>query len=341
MRTFSLFMVPAAALAVPTLVSADGLLPVTDPAFLPLSPENYVEDMRSGGPSKDGIPSIDQPEFWSATRGDEYLAPTDRVIGVYQEGEARAYPQRILVWHEIANDTVGGVNIAVTYCPLTGTALGFKRDETELGVSGRLVNSNLVMYDREAGSLWPQILGAAINGPYEGRGLEQLRVVWTTWEQWRERHPETKVLSTDTGYVRNYRRDPYGDYTPISGYYEPSSERIFPVQNEDGRYPPKREFFGFRTGAGGVAVDMDYLAAQGAIALEHGDHHYLVLHDDGLGTAWVFRGDEALDPPQEVAYGPDGPRHESLDGLEPVNGFEAMWFAWVAFYPQTRVIDGP
>ncbi|QIT56091.1 DUF3179 domain-containing protein [Aquisalimonas sp. 2447] len=340
MRTHVLTVLSSAALAVPALALGDTRLPVTDPILMPLEPSAYTDDMRSGGPGMDGIPSIDEPAFWSADRGDEYLEPEDRVIGVYRNGEARAYPQRILVWHEIVNDTIGGDNVAVTYCPLTGTALGFKRGEKELGVSGRLVNSNLIMFDRDTESFWPQILGAAINGEHEGHGLEEFRVIWTTWKQWRERHPETEVLTTDTGYVRNYRHDPYGNYNPLSGYYEPESDRIFPVQNENERYPQKHEVFGFRTSAGAVAVDTDHLADEGALTLEHGDHHYLVLHDEGLGTAWVFRGDETVAAPQDVTFGPAGPEHGDLDDLEPVNGFEAMWFAWAAFYPDTRVIDG-
>ncbi len=340
MRARFLALAPAAALAIPTMAAANTQLPVTEPVLLPLEPSAYEDDMQSGGPSKDGIPSIDEPEFWSADRGDEYLDPGDRVIGVYRNGEARAYPQRILVWHEIVNDTIGGDNVAVTYCPLTGTALGFKRGETELGVSGRLVNSNLIMFDRDTESFWPQILGAAINGRHKRHGLEEFRVFWTTWEQWRERHPQTEVLTTDTGYVRNYRHDPYGEYNPVSGYYEPNSDRIFPVQHEDDTYAPKHEIFGFRTGAGAIAVDMDHLADEGVLTLEHGEHNYLVLHDDGLGTAWVFRGDESIAAPQDVTFSPAGPEHTDLDDLEQVNGFEAMWFAWAAFYPETRLING-
>lgn len=173
------------------------------------------------GPGKDGIPAIDDPAFQAAAEADAWLDDGDRVVGLYHDGEARAYPQSILVWHEIVNDTVAGENIAVTYCPLTGTALGYLRGETTLGVSGRLVNSNLIMFDRASDSLWPQILSAGIGGPHEGQGLEEVRVVWTTWGRWRERHPDTRVLTTDTGYLRNYNRDPYGGYKPVRGYYAP------------------------------------------------------------------------------------------------------------------------
>ncbi|WP_290650326.1 DUF3179 domain-containing protein [Aquisalimonas sp.] len=325
--------------AVPAL-GAEQALPTTEPPVVPLPLEQYDNDKLSGGPSKDGIPSIDDPRFWSVDRADAFLEDEDRVIGVYRNGKARAYPQRILVWHEIVNDTIAGDPVAVTYCPLTGTALGFERGETELGVSGRLVNSNLIMYDRATDSFWPQILGTAINGPLAGEGLEEFRVFWTTWENWRDRHPDTEVLSSDTGFVRNYRHDPYGDYTPVSGYYAEDSGTIFPVQHEDDRYPNKREVFGFRSSNGAVAVDLDHLAEEGSLTVENGDNHYLVLHDAGLDTAWVYRGDDPIDVPEGIEFNAAGPSHAALDSLEAVNGFEAMWFAWVAFYPDTQVIDG-
>lgn len=315
-------------------------LPTTAPKLVPLDSQRYVDDMRSGGPGKDGIPSIDDPSFWSAERADEFLEPNDRIIGVYRNGEARAYPQRVLVWHEVVNDEIGGESVSITYCPLTGTALGFLRGDTELGVSGRLVNSNLVMYDRASDSFWPQMLGAAINGPREGEGLEELRVVWTTWERWQERHADTQVLSSDTGYMRNYRGDPYGSYTPVSGYYRPNAERLFPVQNTDDRYPPKREVFGFRTGDTAVAVDTEHLSEAGTITLEQGGEWFVVIHDPDLDTGWVYRGDEAIELPDSFEFGPGGPQDPALDKLEPVNGYSAMWFAWAAFYPDTRVIDG-
>lgn len=207
--------------------------PYDRPLLLPHSLANYRQARRHGGPGKDGIPSIDEPQFWSADDADAFLDGGDVVIGLYRDGVARAYPQRILVWHEIVNDRMAGKPVSVTYCPLTGTALGFERGDTELGVSGKLVNSNLVMYDRATGSEYPQILAAGIAGPAAGRGLDELRVIWTTWDRWRSRHPETEVLSTDTGHIRNYRRDPYGRYNPPGGYYAPDSSRLFPVLNED------------------------------------------------------------------------------------------------------------
>jgi len=301
----------------------------------------FLDHMKSGGPPKDGIPSIDRPVFWTAEEASGYLKGGDIVFGVYRNGEAKAYPQRVLVWHEITNDTVGGDPVSVTYCPLTATAIGFHRGDTTLGVSGRLINSNMVMYDRATDSFFPQILATGIRGPLEGQPLSELRVVWTTWDRWRERHPETKVLSTRTGFARNYRRDPYGSYNPVRGYYAPSSRPMFEPMNEDRRFPPKQMILGFRTADVAVAVVRDALRSEGVLRTEHQGTHFTIVHDPGLDTGWVYAGPEPVElSPSDVSFGPGGPRAEALEGLEPVNTFDALWFAWAAFYPDTVVLDG-
>ncbi|MDY7081249.1 MAG: DUF3179 domain-containing protein, partial [Halobacteria archaeon] len=197
-----------------------GTLPLMEssvPLGTPL--EAYANNAVSGGVSKDAIPSIDNPKFVSPDSVD-FLKPRDIVFGVEMNGDVKAYPQKILVSHEIVNDAMGDENVSVTYCPLTGTAIGYKRGGTTFGVSGNLVNNNLIMYDRATDSRFPQILGTAVSGKHKGKSLEEFRVVWTTWENWRNQHPDTQVLSTDTGFLRNYDRDPYGSYNPIGGYYE-------------------------------------------------------------------------------------------------------------------------
>ncbi len=133
------------------------------------------ENITDGGVPKDGIPAVDEPTFQPAEAAS--LADDDVVYGVEWDGEAKAYPQYILVHHEIVNDTVRGDPVAVTCCPLTGTAQGFEHGETNFGVSGRLVNSNLTMYDRDTDSWWPQMVATAIRGPGKGETLEEFRVV--------------------------------------------------------------------------------------------------------------------------------------------------------------------
>ncbi|MCE8041527.1 DUF3179 domain-containing protein [Halomonas daqingensis] len=300
---------------------------------------SFREAVRPGGPGKDGIPSIDQPRFLSATEA--RLDDGDKIIGVYHRGRARAYPQRILVWHEIVNDEFGGEALSITYCPLTGTALGFKRGDTELGVSGKLVNSNLVMYDRATDSEWPQILAVAIDGPLAGRGLEEHRVFWTTWGAWRTRHPDTEVLSEQTGYVRNYRRDPYGSYNPLGGYYLPESSRLFPVMQRDDRFPPKTEVFGLRGPGGALAITQEALREEKVVNVMLGEHRYTVIHDPGLDTGWAFHNPQNVTVRAEgLEYTAEGVIGPGIDSLEAVNGFEAMWFAWAAFYPDTVLYEG-
>jgi hypothetical protein len=323
------------------LASALAGPPAERPPSVPLaySLEAFRDEIRAGGPGKDGIPSIDRPRFQPADQAG--LAPGDRVVGVYHNGVARAYPQRILVWHEIVNDELGGEAVSITYCPLTGTALGFKRGSTELGVSGRLVNSNLIMYDRATDSEWPQILGVAIDGPLEGHGLEEFRVVWTTWERWQARYPDSEVLSEQTGFVRNYQRDPYGSYNPLSGYYRPDSGRLFPVMHRDDRFAPKTEILGLRTPHGAAAITPEALETDGVVELALGDSHYSVVHDPELATGWVFHNPDRLAIDQQsLSFGPDGVSGTGIDSLEAVNAFEAMWFAWAAFYPDTVLYEG-
>ncbi len=314
--------------------------PLTQPHVMAHGPSTYRGAIQSGGPGKDGIPSIDDPGFQSAADAEAYLESGDRVIGVYHEGVARAYPQGIVVWHEIVNDTIAGDPVSITYCPLTGTTLGFHRGDTEFGVSGKLVNSNLVMYDRNTDSLYPQILAAGIKGPNENQGLEELRVVFTEWSNWKQRHPDTQVMTTDTGHMRNYQRDPYGGYNPKRGYYAEGSRRMFPVLNESGRFDAKREVLGFRDRHGAVAVDLERLAADGVMQLQANGRDYVIVHDPVLETGWVYRGTADIDP-ESLGFTEAGPQFGGRGELEPVNAFRAMWFAWAAFYPDTKVIgDG-
>ncbi|SDL37296.1 Protein of unknown function [Franzmannia pantelleriensis] len=323
------------AVGIAPALSAHGAPPSQAPQVpLAYSVEEFRDAIRSGGPGKDGIPSIDRPRFQSANQA--ALSADDKVIGVYHRGQARAYPQRILVWHEIVNDELGGDALSITYCPLTGTALGFKRGETQFGVSGKLVNSNLVMYDRATDSEWPQILGVAIDGPLANEGLEEFRVFWTTWGAWQARHPETEVLTEETGFVRNYRRDPYGSYNPISGYYAPDSRRLFPVMQRDDTFPPKRVVFGLRTRDGALAITQEALRSESVIDVALGESHYTVIHDPGLDTGWAFSNPEEISVnAAELDFTAEGVTGPGIDLLEPVNGFEAMWFAWAAFYPDT------
>ena len=305
----------------------------------------FAENAVSGGVPKDGIPSIDEPTFAGAADGDARMDPGDPVFGVEIDGSARAYPQYILVRHEIVNDELAGYEIAVTYCPLTGTALGFDREGDEFGVSGMLVNSNLIMYDRSSESWWPQVLGSLVRGvegapDLLGRSLREFRVVWTTWGRWRERYPDTEVLTEETGEAFSYTADPYGGYNPPEGYYA-NQRLLFETMESDDSYHPKAVFVGARTGDGNVAFRKDLLREQHLVETTVGGVPYLAAYHLGLDSAWIYRNADGveLSVAGESYEGPDGERYAADElPLEAVNAVDAMWFAWHAFYPESVVV---
>jgi len=183
--------------------------------------------------------------------GADYLDNDDLVIGTFFDRLPRAYPHNILWWHEIANDRAGELDYSVTFCPLTGSGVvwGNNGKVTSLGVSGNLFNSNLVMYDHATGSLWPQLWMGAVSGSEEGTWLEALPTTETTWGNWKKLHPETLVLSDDTGFSRNYRAYPYGDYRT-------NNSDTFRVTNplpDDDLYPRKAMALGLMDRPSGAA----------------------------------------------------------------------------------------
>ena len=198
---------------------------VLDDALVPAA------QIKSGGPSRDGIPALFAPNFIAANAAD-FLRPDDRVLGVTLNGIAKAYPIRILNYHEVVNDRFKGTPVAVTFCPLCGSGVVFHAEAggqvRAFGVSGLLYNSDVLMYDRQSESLWSQLMGQAISGPAKGTRLTPLPVRHTTWRDWRGRHPDTVVLKPPRAYGRNYNVDPYLGYA--------DSDRIwFPVAHRDRR----------------------------------------------------------------------------------------------------------
>ena len=349
---------------------AETALPIAD-TTLPLeySLETLRDEAINGGVPKDGIPSIDSPSFESVDEIGGRLDDGDPVFGVVIDGDARAYPQSILVYHEIVNDEVGGEPVAVTYCPLTGTAMGFSRGDVEFGVSGDLVNSNLIMYDREGDSRWPQMVATAIAGPLAGASLEEVPVHWSTWGRWRAAYPDSRVLTDETGYVRDYGRDPYGSYNPPEGYYAEDSPTMFQPLSTDDRYPNKRMVLGARPPAGPIAIDLERLADEGLLPVDvemigegddaaADDHEgdtasetsdgdvatYLAVYDQRIDAGRLYLGD-GTDYSYDhddgtVVDGAEGTQFEADDlPLEPVYAFDAMWFAWAGFYPSTTVVE--
>ena len=313
------------------------------------------ENVVSGGPGKDGIPPIDEPKFVSAAEMDDQLKSDDRVFVLDYNGETKVYPQPVLVWHEIVNDEVAGGKLSVTYCPLTGSTVAFKGrspagEPLTFGTTGRLVNSNLLMYDRATDSEWPQILGRAIDGRMRGKSLEEIPLVWTTWKRWKERGAAAPVLSTETGHLRSYGTDPYGSYTaPDKGYYE-GSETFFDVLAESDRLSAKETIMGIKSGNKQHAISKKAALDKGVWNLELGDKPFVAVAGSGLQAVRVFdrstggdnlefgrgRGEDLVDQKGHTwsrkgltLAGPDGAF------LPAANFYEVMWFAWYAFYPET------
>ena len=271
-----------------------------------------VDNILSGGPPRDGIPSIDKPKFITAKEAD-FLKPEDRVIGVSYKGVTRAYPIRILNWHEIVNDQMNGESVAVTFCPLCGTGIVYSGDfdgkPHQFGVSGLLYNSDVLLYDRETETLWSQILSKGISGKLVNQALKVIPSSHTSWQSWRKQHPKTQVLSTDTGIKRDYTRSPYGDYSKNSSTY-------FPVAFKSKRYHPKERVLG-------VTVDGKYKAYPFSELAKLADS---TLKDDFSGQQLTIEFD--VENREGVI------KNKAGVVLPAVNSF---WFAWYAFHPKAEV----
>ena len=279
--------------------------------------------IERGGPPKDGIPAIDRPRFVGAAAAG--LSDNDRVLGIAHEGIARAYPVRILNWHEVVNDRIGSRAVVVTYCPLCGTGMSFEQPpataddlgagRSGFGVSGLLYNSDVLLYDRATQSLWSQILSRAISGPLKGTALAPVPMTHTSWADWRGRHPTSLVLSTDTGFERDYTRDPYAGYGRVH-------QLMFDVQHRDNRLPLKEWVLGLRINGSAKAYPFSVLGR----AVDRAGN----LIDSVGGQRVRIRYDQV---------------HLSAEAFDaqghPIAGITAFWFAWVAFHPRTDVLRAP
>jgi hypothetical protein len=272
-----------------------------------------VNDIKKGGPPRDGIPSLDDPVFVAADDA-AYLKGRDRVLGVSINGVARAYPIRILNYHEIVNDVVGGTAVVITYCPLCGSGTAFEATvddrKYEFGVSGLLYNSDVLMYDRNTNSLWSQLMVQSVTGPMQGTRLKQLPLSHTSWREWVERHPETQVLSSKTGYSRNYRVDPYPNYGRDGKLY-------FPVTQSNNKYRRKEIVMG-------LEIDGRFKAYPFK-ELKKGAHSF---DDEFVGKKFIVK----FDANNQTA------RVLKADGSE-IPTTMAFWFAWYAFHPATDVYE--
>jgi hypothetical protein len=305
-------------------------------------PKSEVFD---GGPGKDGIPALLNPDF-NTVQDTDYMEDGDLVLGFKVGNEIRAYPHVILDWHEIVNDEIGDVSVAVTYCPLTGTGIGWNRvvkgKKTTFGVSGLLYNTNLIPYDRETNSNWSQILNECVNGPLLGEKADLIPLFETDWKTWKTLYPNSKVLSNNTGYSRQYGNYPYGDYKTNNDRF------LFPVP-KDSRIPLKKRVLAIVDGIEAKVYRFDSFISnnirkdsfKGKNYMLVGNENFIVSFEiesdfEGLEFEYIFNESEIILKDNEgnkwniFGEAISGPRTGEI--LKPSTSFMAMWFSIPAFY---------
>jgi hypothetical protein len=353
--------------------------PTPDPSRLRVSIAGWKTDFAKasvdlaeflgGGPPKDGIPAIDVPKYESIAAARGWLGDKSPVISLVVDDAARAYPLAILLWHEIANDTLGSAPVVVTFCPLCNTALVFERDLGgrlhDFGTTGNLRFSDLVMYDRQTESWWQQATGEAIVGELTGARLTFLPAQIVSLADFAAAHPDADVLSRDTGFGRDYGRNPYVGYDTID-------QNPFLFDGVlDGRLPPKERVVTVGEGEEAVAFPYSELRKVG-VAAATVDGEELVLfwapgtasaldgpnidESEDIGATGVFR---PVADGRDLTFARDGGEEApitdretgstwsvaglAIDGelrgsrLEPVVHGDHFWFAWAAFSPQTTI----
>ena len=309
----------------------------------------------NGGPGRDGIAALTNPEALSPPQSG--IADHERVLGVIVNGEARAYPLIILWLHEMINDTLGGENVLVSYCPLTGSGIAFDPvidgEERNFGVSGLLFENNLIMFDRQTESLWNQLLLGAQCGTSRGKNLQLMPIVETTLGHWRQLHPQTTVVTENTGHSFSYGFYPYGGYR-----LEDNDATLFPSSPFSDERPPKELVLGVSHGGDHVAYPFGTLELLGDLAAindDVGGREILVTWEGQSQTATAFartvegqtltfaadanqtfvdaETDSRWDLVGEAIAGPL--QGKQLVQLE--NSYILFWFAWSVYHTTTRI----
>ncbi len=328
-----------------------------------------LDEFLAGGPPRDGIPPIDEPRFVAVAEADG--EDREPVVAVEIDGEARAYPIRVLIWHEIVNDTLAGRPIAVTFCPLCNTSVVFGREVggrvLRFGTTGNLRLSDLVMWDDATESWWQQFSGEAIVGARTGTRLERLPSQLVSLGEFRARHPQGRVLTDETGHDRPYGRNPYTGYDDID-----SPPFLLAGRDPDGRLSPKERVVSVEDGEELVAVPFAALSRRRVVDAEVGatpltvwwapgttsaldagviaegrDVGSAVVHDRRVGgrtLSFSETGGRVRDRETGSAWGRDGvARSGPLAGsrLRPVTHDTPFWFAVAAFRPDARIVGGP
>lgn len=320
--------------------------------------------LLSGGPPPDGIPPIDEPRFVRADAVD-FLDDSEPVLALTIGDESRAYPVQVLIWHEIVNDTLDGIPVSVTYCPLCNSAIAYDRrlDDRVLdfGTSGQLYNSALVMYDRQTESLWSHFTGEAVIGHLTGAELDTFPMSTVAWSDFRDANPDALVLSRETGFDRRYGTNPYPGYDDVG-----SAPFLFDGAVDD-RLAAKERVVGIEHDGEAIAVHLDRLLDESVLEVAGGD--VVVWHVDGassaldagtvsdgrdVGATGVFATEldgerlefRAVDDGFEdmvtgsrwnvLGEAVSGPREG--DRLVAVDHVDTFWFAWAAFQPDAELV---
>ncbi len=270
-----------------------------------------TQEIFRGGPPRDGIPAILEPRFVSMETADaDYMEDEDLVLSITVNETTRAYPYRILNWHEIVNDKIDDVAFAATYCPLCGTGIAFNRTingvERSFGVSGLLYLDNVLMYDHQSESLWSQLLLKSVTGPMFRTRLEWVEGLQITWKAWKERYPEGEVLSTDTGFSRNYHVNPYQGYEDIPDILRPVGEIRDDLEIKDWVY-------GIIVNDKGYALPRDQMPDGVPVCFEFEGRHFEATYTESTNAIVVT----------------DSETGQSVPGIW------SFWFSWQAFYRDT------
>ncbi len=326
-------------------------------------------EILSGGPPRDGIPPLDDPKFTTFQDADTWLGDQEPVIAFELNGDAKAYPLQILTWHEIVNGVVGGVPVAVTFCPLCNAAIVFDRRLDgvvyDFGTSGKLRKSDLVMWDRQTESWWQQFTGEAIVGELTGKKLTFIPASIIAWEDFKAANPEGTVLSRDTGFSRNYGRNPY------AGYDEADNPPFLFDGELDGRLLPKERVAAVTIGEVDVAFPFSILEKERVVNYTVSGQDLVVFFKPGtlsaldrssiedsrdVGATGVFdalldgkkltfraAGNNFVDNETESVWNILGMATEGpLTGerLTPIVHANHFWFSWGAFKPDTKIYQG-
>ena len=312
-----------------------------------------INDIVDAGPGPDGIPSIDNPQFVKTFEpAANYLEPDDLVVGIVVGNVARAYPHKILDWHEIVNDYISNKLISISYCPLTGTGFAWEGESSEIptafGVSGLLYNGNLILYDRTTQSYWSQLKLQCVSGISIGEEPSLINIVETNWATWKANYPQTKVLSLNTGFIRDYATYPYGSYRTDHDFL------IYPVSQLDTQLPSKERVH--------AIIDNGTIKAYRLSTFENGNlinetfngNDYLIVGNNNLINSFelieehanldfelqldglqVFFTDNEGNKWNILGKAIEGPRTgEKLTASKSVMSY---WFAIAAFYPNPEI----